>query len=94
MVNSPDGPEGCACIPGPGHSIKVRAAEEYRQFTWPFLPLEWYWDPYWLYSYWKSHLIITGLTVMLVLACVGVSILVIKRRIAKSVHGRRQPPHP
>ena len=56
--------------------------------------MEWYWDPYWLYAYWKSHLIITGLTVMLVLACVGVGILVIKRRIAKIVHGRRQPPHP
>ena len=56
--------------------------------------MEWYWDPYWLYSYWKSHLIIAGLTVMLVLAWVGVSILVIKRRIAKIVHGRRQPPQP
>jgi len=56
--------------------------------------MEWYQDPYWLYAYWKSHLIITGLTVMLVLACVGVSILVIKRRIVKIVHWRRQPPHP
>ena len=56
--------------------------------------MEWYWDPYWLYTYWKSHLIVTGLTVVLVLACVGVSILVIKRRIAKTMHGRRQPPHP
>ena len=56
--------------------------------------MEWYWDPYWLYSYWKSHLIGTGLTVVLVLACVGVSILVIRRRIAKIVRWRRQPPHP
>src|SRR5262245_29807677 len=38
MVNSPDGPEGRACIPGPGHSVKVRAAEEYRQCQRPFLP--------------------------------------------------------
>jgi len=38
MVNSPDGPEDYACIPEPGHSVKVRAAEEYRQFTRPFLP--------------------------------------------------------
>jgi hypothetical protein len=56
--------------------------------------MEWYWGPYWLFSYWKSHLIISGLIIMLVLACVGVSILVIKRRIAKIVRGRRQPPHP
>lgn len=56
--------------------------------------MEWYWDPDWLYSYWKSHLIITGLTVMLVLVCVGVSVLVIKRRLAKIVRARRQPPHP
>ena len=56
--------------------------------------MEWYWDPYWLYTYWKSHLIVTGLTVVLVLACVGVSILVIRRRIAKIVQGRRPPPHP
>jgi hypothetical protein len=56
--------------------------------------MEGYWAPDWLFFYWKSHLIIAGLTVMLVLACVGVSILVIKRRMAKIVHGRRQSPHP
>ena len=56
--------------------------------------MEWYWDPYWLFFYWKSHLLIAGLTVLLVLTCVGVSILAIKRRIAKIVHGRRHPPHP
>jgi hypothetical protein len=56
--------------------------------------VEWYWDPYWLYTYWKSHFIVTGLTIVLVLACVGVSILVIRRRIAKIVQGRRPPPHP
>ena len=38
MVNSPDRPGGCACILGPRHSVKVRAAEEYRQFKRPFLP--------------------------------------------------------
>jgi hypothetical protein len=37
MVNSPDGPGGCTEIPGPGHSVKVQAAEEYRQFKRPFL---------------------------------------------------------
>jgi hypothetical protein len=37
MVNSLDGPGGCACIPGPGHSVTVQAVEEYRKFTRPFL---------------------------------------------------------
>jgi hypothetical protein len=37
--------------------------------------MEWYWDPYWLFFYWKSHPIIAGLMVLLVLACVSVSIL-------------------
>jgi hypothetical protein len=26
MVNGPDGPEDCACIPGPSHAVKVRVA--------------------------------------------------------------------
>ena len=29
--------------------------------------MEWDWDPYWLYSYWKSHLVVAGLTIVLVL---------------------------
>ena len=56
--------------------------------------MEWDWDPYWLYSYWKSHLIVAGLTIVLVLACVGVSILVIRRRIARIVRGRRKRAQP
>ena len=52
--------------------------------------MEWYWDPYWLYSYWKSHLIITGLTIVLVIALLVVSVLVIKRRIARVVAWRRK----
>jgi len=38
MVNSPDAPGGCECIPGPSYSVKARAAKEYRKFKQPFLP--------------------------------------------------------
>ena len=54
--------------------------------------MEWYWDPYWLYLYWKNHLIVTGLTVVLVIAVVAVSVLVIKRRIARVVAWRKKFP--
>jgi hypothetical protein len=56
--------------------------------------MEWYWDPYWLYFSWKNHLIFAGLPLVLVMACVGVSIVVIRRRIARIVHGRRKHPRP
>src|SRR5262249_60853411 len=32
MVYRPDGPGGGAGIPGPGHSVKMRAAAAYRKF--------------------------------------------------------------
>jgi len=54
--------------------------------------MEWYWDPYWLYRYWKNHLIVAGLTVVLVIAVVAVSVLVIKRRIARVVAWRKKFP--
>ena len=52
--------------------------------------MEWYWDPYWLYFYWKNHLIFAGLTLVLVIALLVVSVLVIKRRIARIVAWRRK----
>ena len=56
--------------------------------------MEWYWDPYWLYVYWTFYLIFAGLTLVLVMACIGVSILVIRQRIARIVHWRRKHPRP
>jgi hypothetical protein len=56
--------------------------------------MEWYWDPYWLYFYWKSHLILVGLTLVVVLGCVGMSIHVIRRRMARIVDWRRKYPKP
>jgi hypothetical protein len=52
--------------------------------------MEWYWDPHWLYFYWKNHLIFAGLTLVLVIALLVVSVLVIKRRIARVVAWRRK----
>ena len=52
--------------------------------------MEWYWDPHLLYFYWKNHLIFAGLTIVLVIALLGVSVLVIKRRIARVVAWRKK----
>jgi hypothetical protein len=56
--------------------------------------MEWYWDPYWLYFYWKNHLILVVLTIVLVMAFFAVSVLVIRRRIARIAAWRRKHSRP
>jgi len=56
--------------------------------------MEWYWDPHWLYFYWKNHLIFAVLTIVLVLAFLAVSVLVIRRRTARIVAWRKKHPRP
>jgi len=45
--------------------------------------IEWYWDAHWLYYYWKNSLILVVLTIVLIMAFLALSMLVIKRRIAR-----------
>jgi hypothetical protein len=52
--------------------------------------MEWYWDPNWLYFYWKNHLIFAALAIVLVVAFLVVSVLVLRRRIARIVAWRKK----
>jgi hypothetical protein len=52
--------------------------------------MEWYWEPHWLYFYWKNHLILAVLTIVLVMAFLVVSVLVIRRRIGRIVAWRKK----
>ena len=56
--------------------------------------MEWYWDPHWLYFYWKNHLMLVVLTIVLVMAFLALSVLVIRRRIARIVAWRRKQSRP
>jgi hypothetical protein len=56
--------------------------------------MEWYWDPHWLYFYWKNHLVLAVLTIMLVMAFLAVSVLMIRRRIARIAAWRKKHSRP
>lgn len=56
--------------------------------------MEWYWDPHWLYFYWKNHLMLVVLTIVLVMAFLALSVLVIRRRIARIAAWRRKQSRP
>jgi hypothetical protein len=56
--------------------------------------MEWYWDPHWLYYYWKNSLILVVLTLVLIIAFLALSVLVIRRRIARIASWRKKHSRP
>jgi hypothetical protein len=56
--------------------------------------IEWYWEPYWLYYYWKNYFIIAVLTIVLVMAFFAVSVFMIRRRMARIAAWRRRHSRP